>query len=114
MSTTNNDDPYYAVAPTKLHPKASRFVKPGKAYRISKFGFGSPEPSALPHGRGFYLDIKTAEYPDGFEAYCLERDCAHLVGGDWKIGKPPYGPMCMSPERCVGKGSCPRNPTCGD
>lgn len=28
--------------------------------------------------------------------------------------KAPYGPMCRDPDLCVGKGSCPLNPTCGD
>jgi len=28
--------------------------------------------------------------------------------------KAPYGYMCRDPDLCVGKGSCPLNPTCGD
>lgn len=26
----------------------------------------------------------------------------------------PYGEMCRNPDLCVGKGYCPRDPTCGD
>lgn len=26
----------------------------------------------------------------------------------------PYGPMCRYPLTCAGKGSCPRDPCCGD
>jgi hypothetical protein len=28
--------------------------------------------------------------------------------------KAPYGMMCRDPSLCVGKGYCPRDPTCGD
>lgn len=26
----------------------------------------------------------------------------------------PYGEMCRDPNLCIGKGYCPRDPTCGD
>ena len=29
-------------------------------------------------------------------------------------GSAPYGEMCRDPNLCVGKGYCPRDPTCGD
>ena len=26
----------------------------------------------------------------------------------------PYGEWCRDPDACVGKGYCPKDPTCGD
>lgn len=54
-----------------------------------------------------------------------KNECVSRFPPEWKMPvriiqrwvkkqSSPYGSMCMDPDLCAGKDSCPRDPTCGD
>lgn len=43
--------------------------------------------------------------------YLMRPDLGEL---EIKGFRPPYREFCRHPDKCDGKGSCPRDPTCAD
>jgi hypothetical protein len=61
--------PTKATAPCNYDPGKGGHITPGKTYDIKRYGCS---PGV------FWIDCD-----DGFEIYCLERECAHIGCLDW-------------------------------
>ena len=58
------------------------------------------------------LELGPVKFPQEFVT--LLQLVAKQAIEEIKEKSAPYGRMCRDPSACLGKGYCPRDPTCGD